>query len=99
MYKWLYVFWGGCCFSTLVSLVAVFSNAAVFGDTNLELPSFRSNRSLVEVHVRIDPGMFSGDHKQLEINIELPLHARYQVCNSGRYHLMETVDFPWSSLE
>lgn len=61
----------------------VFSNAAVFGDANLELPSFRSNRSLVEVHMRIDPSMFSGDHKQLEINIELPLHARYQPLGYG----------------
>lgn len=61
----------------------VFSNAAVLGDTNLELPSFRSNRSLVEAHMRIDSSMFSGDHKQLEINIELPLHARYQPLGYG----------------
>ncbi|KAL3499968.1 hypothetical protein ACH5RR_039061 [Cinchona calisaya] len=61
----------------------VLSDAAVFGDTNLELPSFRSNRSLVEVHMVITSSMFSQDHKQLEIIIGLPLHARYQPLGHG----------------
>ncbi|KAK9275777.1 hypothetical protein L1049_023046 [Liquidambar formosana] len=37
----------------------VFTDAAVFGDTNLELPSVRSNRSLVEVHLDIGPNVLS----------------------------------------
>ncbi|GAA0186404.1 hypothetical protein LIER_33692 [Lithospermum erythrorhizon] len=54
----------------------VFSDAAVFGDTNLELPSFRSNRSLIEVHKKIES--IKTDKSEVEININLPLHARYQ---------------------
>ncbi|KAK4416956.1 hypothetical protein Salat_2521100 [Sesamum alatum] len=56
---------------------SVFSDAAVFGDTNLELPSFRSNRSVVEIHMSIGSKMFSRHHDELEINLEVPLHARY----------------------
>lgn len=51
----------------------------MFGDTNLELPSFRSNRSVVEIHVKIS----SRDYANGEITLKLPLHARYQV----NYHL------------
>lgn len=54
----------------------VFSAAAVFGDTNLELPSFRSKRSLIEVHKRIES-------VEAEVNINLPLHARYQPLGHG----------------
>lgn len=57
----------------------VLSDAAVFGDTNLELPSFRSNRSLVEIHTGISsPASLSGKSTRPEINVQLPLHARYQ---------------------
>ncbi|CAI9094240.1 OLC1v1029942C1 [Oldenlandia corymbosa var. corymbosa] len=64
-------------------LRGVLKDAAVFGDTNLELPSFRSNRSLVEVHVGISPELHSGVHFQKEVKIELPLHARYQPLGHG----------------
>lgn len=58
---------------------AVFMDAAVFGDTNLELPSVCSNRSLVEVHMDVDLKNFSRRKDDLEINIDLPLHIRYPV--------------------
>ena len=54
----------------------MFSAAAVFGDTNLELPSALSNRSIVEVHMDI------GSHitlKSSESVVQVPLHARYPV--------------------
>ena len=54
-------------------------DAAVFGDTNLELPSVHSNRSLVEVHTDVDLNTFSRHKDGLEINIDLPLHIRYPV--------------------
>lgn len=57
-------------------LIAVFSDVAVFGDTNLEQPSFLSNRSAVEIHLVVDPNILQ---QPADINIELPLHARYQV--------------------
>ena len=60
----------------MMLFVAVFHDAAVFGDTNLELPSFLSIRSVVEIHLDFDPSIFS---KSADINLELPLHARYQV--------------------
>lgn len=56
----------------------VFADAAVFGDTNLELPSVVSNRSIVEVHISVDYNIVSGQNNGLEINVEVPLHARYQ---------------------
>ncbi|XP_062147187.1 uncharacterized protein LOC133854923 isoform X2 [Alnus glutinosa] len=55
----------------------VLNNVAVFGDTNLELPSFLSNRSAVEVHMDVSPNLLSRHKNGLDINIELPLHARY----------------------
>ena len=59
---------------------AVFMDAAVFGDTNLELPSVRSNRSLVEVHMDVElNNTFSRRKDGFEINIDLPLHIRYPV--------------------
>ncbi|KAK6947391.1 Glycosylphosphatidylinositol-mannosyltransferase I, PIG-X/PBN1 [Dillenia turbinata] len=62
----------------------VFTEAAVFGDTNLELPSFLSNRTVVEIHM--DLGCNSSGHVEgLEINIVLPLHARYPPLEDGGY--------------
>ncbi|XP_057480343.1 uncharacterized protein LOC130767482 isoform X2 [Actinidia eriantha] len=53
----------------------VFTDTVVFGDTNLELPSIVSNRSVVEVHVDVGgPNILSEDGNGLELNIELPLH-------------------------
>lgn len=57
------------------------NNVAVFGDTNLELPSFLSNRSAVEVHMDVSPNLLSRHKNGLDINIELPLHARYPVSD------------------
>ncbi|PHT58591.1 hypothetical protein CQW23_00954 [Capsicum baccatum] len=57
----------------------VFTDAAVFGDTNLELPSFLSNRSLVEVHLEVNSNLTTQWKHELELNMELPLHSRYQV--------------------
>ncbi|KAB5573851.1 hypothetical protein DKX38_001045 [Salix brachista] len=55
----------------------VFTDIAVFGDTNLELPSVLSNQSAVEIHMRVGCTSLWG-HK-LEISVDLPLHARYPV--------------------
>ncbi|KAI9111975.1 hypothetical protein K1719_017665 [Acacia pycnantha] len=60
----------------------VFRDVAVFGDTNLELPSFLSNRSAVEIHLDFDPNIF---YQSADINLELPLHARYQPLNESGY--------------
>ncbi|CAH2046154.1 unnamed protein product [Thlaspi arvense] len=64
-----------------------FSDVSVFGDTNLELPSFRSNRSVVEIHV----GISSRDHEDEngEISVKLPLHARYQSLEESGYSRVE----------
>ena len=47
----------------------VFMDAVVFGDTNLELSSFHSNRSLVEVHTNVNLNTISRHNDGLEINI------------------------------
>ncbi|XWS49283.1 hypothetical protein CRYUN_Cryun13aG0150600 [Craigia yunnanensis] len=67
----------------------VFKDIAVFGDTNLELPSFRSNRSVVEVHMNAGSNILSGQNNGVEINIQLPLHARYQPLNESGYSIVE----------
>lgn len=64
--------------------IAVFSDVAVFGDTNLELPSFLSNQSVVEIHMNVGPDTLSGHMNELEIGIDLPLHARYPVSEKER---------------
>ncbi|KAG7536148.1 Glycosylphosphatidylinositol-mannosyltransferase I PIG-X/PBN1 [Arabidopsis suecica] len=63
----------------------VFSDVSVFGDTNLELPSFRSNRSVVEIHVEIS----SRDYENGGISLKLPLHARYQPLDDSGYSRVE----------
>ncbi|AED95436.1 unnamed protein product [Arabidopsis thaliana] len=62
-----------------------FSDVSVFGDTNLELPSFRSNRSVVEIHVEIS----SRNYENGEISFKLPLHARYQPLDDSGYSRVE----------
>ncbi|KAL1335974.1 hypothetical protein HN51_030400 [Arachis hypogaea] len=64
----------------------VFNDVDVFGDTNLELPSFLSNRSAVEIHLVVDPNKFL---EPTDIKIELPLHARYQPLNESGYSTVE----------
>lgn len=54
---------------------AAFLDAAVFGDSNLELPSAMSNRSIVEIHMDIRNNLL----ENYETVIQLPLHARYPV--------------------
>ncbi|KAF3612373.1 putative protein vip1-like, partial [Capsicum annuum] len=61
----------------------VFTDATVFGDTNLELPSFLSNRSLVEVHLEVNSNLTTQWKHELELNMELPLHSRYQPLGHG----------------
>ncbi|CAO2820887.1 unnamed protein product [Amaranthus hypochondriacus] len=63
----------------------VFKDAAVFGDTNLELPSFLSNQSIVEVHLDAALDHSAGQEILLEYKIELPLHARYPPVEESGY--------------
>ncbi|KAK3232529.1 hypothetical protein Dsin_004410 [Dipteronia sinensis] len=70
----------------------VFADVAVFGDTNLELPSFLSNRSAVEVHMKVDPNSLSTHKNGFEIKVDLPLHARYQRLDEGGYSTVEFGD-------
>ncbi|KAI3949116.1 hypothetical protein MKW92_019724 [Papaver armeniacum] len=67
----------------------VFVDAAVFGDTNLELPSALSNRSVVEVHIDIGHNILWKHNEELEINLELPLHARYPPLDGSGYSKVE----------
>lgn len=67
----------------------VFTDVAVFGDTNLEAPSFLSNRSIVEVHKNIGSNVLSAEKDGLEIDIQLPLHARYQPLDESGYTAVE----------
>lgn len=69
------------CLNGCLLSVAVFVDAGVFGDTNLELPSFRSNQSVVEIHMSISSAMVASQEDDLEINVKVPLHARYQVSD------------------
>ncbi|XP_042018487.1 uncharacterized protein LOC121766304 isoform X2 [Salvia splendens] len=63
----------------------VFTDAAVFGDTNLELPSFRSNQTVVEIHMSINSivPLRDEDEDESEVIIKVPLHARYQPLGHG----------------
>ncbi|KAJ6701376.1 PHOSPHATIDYLINOSITOL-GLYCAN BIOSYNTHESIS CLASS X PROTEIN [Salix koriyanagi] len=61
----------------------VFTDIAVFGDTNLELPSVLSNQLAVEIHMRVGCTSLLG-HK-LEISVDLPLHARYPPLDDSGY--------------
>ncbi|XP_057541021.1 uncharacterized protein LOC130818811 isoform X2 [Amaranthus tricolor] len=63
----------------------VFKDAAVFGDTNLELPSFLSNQSTVEVHLDAALDHSAGQEILLEYKIEIPLHARYPPVEESGY--------------
>lgn len=49
----------------------------------MELPSFLSNQSVVEIHMDVGPNLLLRHKNELDINIELPLHARYPVCDKG----------------
>ncbi|KAJ6833542.1 phosphatidylinositol-glycan biosynthesis class X protein [Iris pallida] len=60
----------------------VFVGASVFGDTNLELPSALSNRSVVEIHINIGHNISSSS---IETVVQLPLHARYPPLDASGY--------------
>ncbi|XP_038981927.1 phosphatidylinositol-glycan biosynthesis class X protein-like isoform X2 [Phoenix dactylifera] len=62
-----------------------FLDAAVFGDSNLELPSALSNRSIVEIHMDIRNDLLENH----ETVIQLPLHARYPPLDSSGYARIE----------
>lgn len=51
----------------------------------MELPSSVSNCSVVEIHVDVSHNVFLGHMNRVEINIELPLHARYPVCERNSH--------------
>ncbi|CAA6658240.1 unnamed protein product [Spirodela intermedia] len=66
----------------------VFLDAAIFGDTNLELPSTLSNRSTLELH--LDGGHTNMLELQIfHISSELPLHARYPPLDARGYSKVE----------
>ncbi|KAJ0769308.1 putative glycosylphosphatidylinositol-mannosyltransferase I, PIG-X/PBN1 [Helianthus annuus] len=67
----------------------VFSGASAFGDTDLELPTVRANRSVVEVHVDLSPNSLSGNKNSWELKIEIPLHARYAPLGKHGYTRVE----------
>lgn len=69
----------------------VLNDVAVFGDTNLELPSFLSNRSAVEIHMDVSPNLLSRHKNGLDITIELPLHARYPPVDESGYSRVKFV--------
>ncbi|KAL6622562.1 hypothetical protein ACP70R_032441 [Stipagrostis hirtigluma subsp. patula] len=63
----------------------VFLDVSVFGDTNLELPSALSNQSAVEIHFDIRPSTST----DCNLEIELPLHARYPTLDASGYAMVE----------
>ncbi|PWA51066.1 Glycosylphosphatidylinositol-mannosyltransferase I, PIG-X/PBN1 [Artemisia annua] len=67
----------------------VFTDASAFGDTDLELPTVRANRSVVEIHMDLGPSMLSENNNGWELNIELPLHARYAPLGKHGYTKVE----------
>ncbi|XP_011623873.1 phosphatidylinositol-glycan biosynthesis class X protein isoform X2 [Amborella trichopoda] len=70
----------------------VFVDVGVFGDTNLELPSAHSGQSVIEVHVSIDwDSILARQKRELEIAVELPLHARYPPIGEDSHATVEIV--------
>ncbi|XP_076936712.1 uncharacterized protein LOC143603974 [Bidens hawaiensis] len=67
----------------------VFSSASAFGDTDLEFPTVRANRSVVEVHVDLSPDSLSRNKSCWDLNIEIPLHARYAPLGNHGYTRVE----------
>ncbi|XP_031491428.1 uncharacterized protein LOC116258423 isoform X1 [Nymphaea colorata] len=66
----------------------VFMDAAVFGDTNLELPSALSNQSVVEVRVKINH-VSDSNSREHGTTVTLPLHARYPPLGEGSFSTVE----------
>eukprot|EP01018_Ginkgo_biloba_P021669 Gb_37347 [translate_table: standard] len=66
-------------------------NAAyVYGDVNLELPSHHSHQSIVEVHaaINVDSTLWSQKNIEVELKIDLPLHARYPPLSMESYSMV-----------
>ncbi|XP_008444865.1 uncharacterized protein LOC103488085 [Cucumis melo] len=63
----------------------LFSDVAVFGDTNLELPSVLSNISVIEVHKDIGLNTLSHNKNLLDFTVDLPLHSRYPRLDESGY--------------
>ncbi|KAK9144248.1 hypothetical protein Sjap_004151 [Stephania japonica] len=64
-------------------------DALVHGDKNLELPSALSGSSIVEIDKEVGFDALSSGEKELEVEIELPLHARYPPLDSSGYSSVE----------
>ncbi|KAK9698975.1 hypothetical protein RND81_08G144800 [Saponaria officinalis] len=69
-----------------------YKDASVFGDINLELPSFLSNQSLVEIH--LDAALNISADKEIvkEFKLEIPLHARYPRLQASGYSTVRFSD-------
>ncbi|KAI4387256.1 hypothetical protein MLD38_005102 [Melastoma candidum] len=65
--------------------LGVYGDIVVFCDTNLELLSFLSNRSAIEIHMDLHFKKASKLKGGLEINIVVPLHARYPARGENGY--------------
>ncbi|KAJ4792528.1 Phosphatidylinositol-glycan biosynthesis class X protein [Rhynchospora pubera] len=63
----------------------VYLDAAVFGDTNLELPAALSNSSFVEIHM----DLASSSKANHELVVQLPLHVRYPPLDGSAYSNIE----------
>ncbi|OWM88262.1 phosphatidylinositol-glycan biosynthesis class X protein isoform X2 [Punica granatum] len=62
-----------------------FNDVAVLGDTDLELPTVRSNRTVVEIHMDVGPNSFSRHKDGQKINLHIPLHVRYPPLHESGY--------------
>jgi phosphatidylinositol glycan class X len=67
-----------------------YCDAAAFGDTNLELPTVKSDRSVVEIHMDIGANAFSLQNDDfVDVNFEIPLHSRYPPLGEVGYSRIE----------
>ncbi|WCJ29073.1 hypothetical protein M5689_010732 [Euphorbia peplus] len=67
----------------------VFTDIAVFGDANLEVPTVASNRTIVEIHMNVSSNIYSEQTNELQVSIDLPLHARYPPLSENGYTKIE----------
>ncbi|KAK9095558.1 hypothetical protein Scep_027027 [Stephania cephalantha] len=67
----------------------VVADAVVHGDKNLELPSALSGSSIVEIDMEVGFDALSSGESEFEVEIDLPLHARYPPLDSSGYSSVE----------
>ncbi|KAK9120514.1 hypothetical protein Syun_018131 [Stephania yunnanensis] len=67
----------------------VVGDAVVHGDKNLELPSALSGSSIVEIDMEVGSDALSSGESEFEVEIKLPLHARYPPLDSSGYSSVE----------